>query len=56
MGTYPDTDVVLDLPLVQLRVVAVRAHQLRLQDVSRTCIQTEEGAVQLCVFVYANIK
>lgn len=42
---------ILDTLLFLLRVVVVLAHELRLQHITCASIQTEEGAVQLGVFV-----
>lgn len=48
---YLDVQVILDALLLLLRVVVVVAHELRLQHVARASVQTEEGAVQLGVFI-----
>lgn len=48
---YLDNQVILDALLFLLRVVVVLAHELRLQHVTRASVQTEEGAVQLGVFI-----
>lgn len=48
---YLDVQVILDALLLLLRVVVVLAHELRLQHVARASVQTEEGAVQLGVFI-----
>lgn len=48
---YLDVQVILDARLLLLRVVVVLAHELRLQHVARASVQTEEGAVQLGVFI-----
>lgn len=53
-NTHPNFNVVLDLRLLLVRVVAVRAHELWLQDVARSSVEVEEGAVELGVFVCAN--
>lgn len=52
--TYPNHNVVLDLLLLLLRVIAIIAHELRLQHVTSKSIQTEEGAVQLGVFIWVD--
>lgn len=49
--TYPNFNIVLDNLLLLLRVIGVTAHELWLQHVACTPIQTEEGAVQLGVFI-----
>lgn len=48
---YLDNQVILDALLFLLRVVVVLAHELWLQHVTRASVQTEEGAVQLGVFI-----
>lgn len=50
--TYSDRNDALDLLPLVVGVVAVAAHVLRLQNISCLSIQTEEGAVQLGVFVW----
>lgn len=52
--TYPNHNVVLDLLPLLLGLVAVVAHELRLQHVTRASVLTEEGAVQLSVFIWGT--
>lgn len=49
---YLDVQVIPNALLFLLRVVVVLAHELRLQHVARASVQTEEGAVQLGVFIW----
>lgn len=53
--TYPNFNIVLDNLLLLLRVIGVTAHELWLQNVACTPIQTEEGAVQLGVFIWKDM-
>lgn len=53
MYTYSNQNVVFNL-LLLLRIVAIRAHELGLQHITCTSIQTEEGTVQLGVFIWAD--
>lgn len=48
---YPDFKDALDFLFLLVRVVAIKAHELRLQHVSSAPVLTEEGAVQLGVFI-----
>lgn len=49
---YPDMNDVLDFVLLLQRLKAVRAHDFWLQHITRASVQTEEGAVQLGVFIW----
>lgn len=49
--THPDVNDVLDALLLLQWVKTVGAHEVRLQHVTHTAIQTEESAVQLGVFI-----
>lgn len=48
---YLDIYVILDYLLFLMRVIVVLAHELWLQHVACVSIQTEEGAVQLGIFI-----
>lgn len=51
-NAYPDVNDVLEFVLLLQWVEAVRAHDLWLQHITCAPIQTEEGAVQLGVFIW----
>lgn len=54
VAAHLDHNFVFDFLLVLMRVVAIHTHELRLQHVARLSVQTEEGVVQLHVFIWVD--
>lgn len=56
VAAHLDHNFVFDFLLVLMRVVAIHTHELRLQHVARLSVQTEEGVVQLHVFIWVDTR